>query len=168
MIFKKSLTLISLVLVATLSGCTLTPTADTGADAVPLSNKISLSNERAVTSHLYSQLYSWKGTPYKLGGKSKSGIDCSAFVQNTYRTKLGYQLPRSTEAMAETGKEVDLSELKAGDLVFFKTGIKTNHVGVYLEKGKFMHASTSKGVMMSAMDNDYWKDVFWQARRVVN
>jgi cell wall-associated NlpC family hydrolase len=66
-------------------------------------------------------------------------------------------LPRSTEAQARIGEPIAISELRTGDLVFFKTSWKTGHVGIYLNDGFFMHASTTKGVMISSLENPYWK-----------
>ncbi len=74
-------------------------------------------------------------------------------------------MPRSTELMAKMGKKIDRKQLRAGDLVFFKTSYKVRHVGIYIEKGQFLHASSSKGVMISRLDNVYWADKYWQSRR---
>ncbi|WP_434361686.1 NlpC/P60 family protein [Parasalinivibrio latis] len=107
----------------------------------------------------------WKGTPYLYGGNSKSGIDCSAFTQHAFEQLYSLRLPRTTKAQAKAGKQVSLSEKQNGDLVFFKTGKKVYHVGVYVGDNHFMHASTSKGVILSRLDNPYWTRTFWQVRR---
>ena len=65
------------------------------------------------------------------------------------------------------GKRIRRSQLRAGDLVFFKTGWAKRHVGIYSGSGRFIHASTSKGVISSQLDSDYWRKHFWQARRVM-
>lgn len=135
-------------------------------EPVALGNKVSLSNSSKVKSQLYAQHREWKGTKYRLGGLSKSGIDCSGFVYTTFKSRLGYELPRSTKLQADLGKKISKNELRAGDLVFFKTGIKVRHVGIYLENNKFLHASTSKGVMISRLDNVYWKRKYWMAKRL--
>ncbi|MGH8762807.1 MAG: NlpC/P60 family protein, partial [Nitrosospira sp.] len=75
-------------------------------------------------------------------------------------------LPRSTEFQAELGEDIGKAQLRAGDLVFFKTGISVRHVGVYLEGGRFLHASTSKGVMISRLNESYWKSAYWKAKRL--
>lgn len=98
----------------------------------------------------------WQGTPYRLGGDSKSGIDCSAFVQQLYISAYHKQLPRTTEAQMRQGKAIRLTEAKTGDLIFFKTSRKVRHVGVIYDQQYFLHASTSKGVIFSRLDNVYW------------
>ena len=75
-------------------------------------------------------------------------------------------MPRSTELLASAGTQVNPRQVRAGDLVFFKTGWKQRHVGIYLKNGAFMHASTSRGVMISKLHNPYWADAFWMVRRL--
>ncbi len=108
---------------------------------------------------------SWKGTPYKLGGTGRRGIDCSAFVQNLYKEVYGINLPRTTKLQVKEGKKIKRSSLEIGDLVFFKTGFNTRHVGVYVGNNEFVHASTSKGVIKSQIVY-YWDDKYWQSRRM--
>ena len=108
----------------------------------------------------------WKGTPYRYGGLSKRGVDCSGFVYLTYRNKFGINLPRSTEQQSRTGTPISKQQLTAGDLVFFKTGFSKRHVGIYLGNSKFLHASTSQGVTISNMNNVYWRKKYWKAQRI--
>lgn len=108
----------------------------------------------------------WLGTPYKYGKASKSGTDCSGYVMNIYREKEGMSLPHSSTQMFEMGKKVGKEDLEAGDLVFFGGGSKVDHVGVYLGDGKFTHASTSRGVMISPLSDSYWKGRYKGARRI--
>ncbi len=116
---------------------------------------------------LYQQYEVWRGTPYQLGGTTRRGIDCSAFTQITLQQKLGIKLPRTTIQQQATGQPVDKRQLSAGDLVFFKTGgDKQRHVGIYIEDGLFLHASTSKGVIISRLDNPYWEKHYWKSMRV--
>lgn len=110
----------------------------------------------------------WKHTPYKLGGTSKRGIDCSGFVQVTYRDVFGKKLPRSTALQGKAGRDVSRNNLKLGDLVFFQTGRRQRHVGIYIGNNRFMHASTSRGVMLSKLNSAYWAKHYWKARRVLN
>lgn len=110
----------------------------------------------------------WKGTKYAYGGNSKKGIDCSAFTMNFYNNFLNYSLPRTTKAQLEKGEEIKKNELKMGDLVFFKTSKRNYHVGIYYKDGEFIHASTSKGVMISKLDNPYWKSKYLEARRLID
>jgi cell wall-associated NlpC family hydrolase len=100
------------------------------------------------------------------GGMSKAGVDCSGFVFLTYRDRLGVELPRTTLHQLKTGSLVEPNELLAGDLVFFLTDGKTRHVGIYLNDDQFVHASKSKGVVVSSLSNNYWRETFWQARRI--
>lgn len=112
------------------------------------------------------QYQKWQGTPYRLGGNNLYGVDCSAFVQAVYYDAYGLTLPRTTAFQSKVGKKVAYSEAKSGDLIFFKTGRKTRHVGIYLGADAFMHASTSKGVIISRLDNPYWASVFWHFRAI--
>ena len=101
-----------------------------------------------------------------MGGLSKDGIDCSGFVYTTFRSKLGINIPRSTALQSKIGSNVSKNKLRTGDLVFFKTATKVRHVGIYIENNKFLHASTSKGVMISKLDNVYWKSKYWKSKRL--
>ncbi|MEM8498409.1 MAG: NlpC/P60 family protein [Pseudomonadota bacterium] len=119
-----------------------------------------------VESALYAQLAEWRGTPYRLGGNSRRGIDCSGFVQNTFQRQFDSALPRTTELQVREGKKISKSQLRTGDLVFFRTGRGVRHVGIYLNDGQFIHASKSAGVTQSDMNSSYWAPRFWQARRL--
>ncbi|MEE1676347.1 NlpC/P60 family protein [Agarivorans aestuarii] len=98
----------------------------------------------------------WQGTPYRLGGTNKAGVDCSAFVQHLYIDVYNKTLPRTTELQLSQGTAVSLSQVQTGDLIFFKTSYKVRHVGVVYDQNHFLHASTSKGVIFSRIDNVYW------------
>ena len=110
--------------------------------------------------------HNWKGTPYRYGGSSKKGIDCSAFVQVGYSSVYQKLLPRTTLELVKKGKQVKRNKAKEGDLVFFRTGRNSRHVGIYLGNLEFLHASQSKGVIISRLDNPYWQRHFWQIRRL--
>jgi len=116
---------------------------------------------------LYLQFNKWQNVSYALGGLSKRGIDCSGFVHITFKSKLGVDLPRTTWLQAKLGREISKDELQAGDLVFFRTGKTTRHVGIYLEENKFMHASFSRGVMISKLDTIYWRSKYWKSVRIL-
>ena len=110
---------------------------------------------------LYSFIDNWYGTKYKYGGMSKNGVDCSGFTNVLYKSVYGKQLPRSTKQIVKTTNKVRKGNLKEGDLVFFNISKKKNsHVGVYLKNNRFVHASTSKGVMISSLENPYYKKTF--------
>lgn len=121
-----------------------------------------------VKSRIMDQYASWKGVRYRLGGDTKRGIDCSAFVQRTFREQFGLDLPRSTSEQQGTGKEISRSRLRPGDLVLFRAGSTGRHVGIYLGNDNFVHASTSSGVMISSLNEDYWKKRYREARRVLS
>jgi len=126
----------------------------------------SLDNPDFVVQALYQHYESWKGVRYREGGLSRAGIDCSGFVHRTFHDQFGVQLPRTTTQLVRVGGRVKGGRLKPGDLVFFRTGLKKRHVGIYVEDGLFVHASTSSGVVLSNLSNDYWKSRFWTARRL--
>ena len=115
---------------------------------------------------LYPYHNKWHRTPYKYGGFGSNGIDCSAFVQRAFKDNFNLKIPRTTKSLATYGKKVSRSRIKTSDLVFFKTGYNVRHVGIYLQNGKFMHASSSKGVNISSMNDAYWSKRYWMTRRV--
>jgi len=130
------------------------------------SQRIDLNNTNKVKQILNQQYNDWYQVEHRLGGLSKSGIDCSGLVYNTYRSKFGINIPRSTKYQSQAGRSIKQPQLRAGDLVFFKTGIKTRHVGMYIDKGNFLHVSSGKGVMISNLDNPYWSRAYWKAQRL--
>ncbi|MCK0553451.1 NlpC/P60 family protein [Pantoea ananatis] len=134
--------------------------------ALPINSR--LSDSITVIAQLRDQLGSWRGTPYRYGGMSRGGVDCSGFVYLTFRDRFDLQLPRTTSAQSDIGTRISKDDLLPGDLVFFKTGSGENglHVGIYDTDNAFIHASTSQGVIRSSLDNVYWRKVFWQARRI--
>lgn len=113
---------------------------------------------------------SFLGTPYKYGGATRSGVDCSGLVTAVYR-EFNISLPRSSKDQSRVGDGVNKSNLEPADLVFFKTsGSGTiSHVGIYLGDGKFIHASTSaRKVRVDHLNDDYFKRRYRGARRVVS
>ena len=110
----------------------------------------------------------WQGTPYHLGGESLQGVDCSSLVKQVFKSSFNIVLPRTTSLQVQKGYSIKKLHLQVGDLVFFKTGWKTRHVGIYMGENQFFHASTSKGVIISDLDNVYWNKKYWQSRRVIH
>jgi cell wall-associated NlpC family hydrolase len=117
---------------------------------------------------LYDAIEDWYGTPYKYGGCSKQGVDCSCFVGNVFKTVYGVALQRSAHGIYEQNSTaVSKDKLKEGDFVFFTNNNKrVSHVGIYLKDGMFAHSSTSRGVMISKLDNSYWKQHFFKGGRL--
>ncbi|SMB78648.1 spr peptidase. Cysteine peptidase. MEROPS family C40 [Pasteurella testudinis DSM 23072] len=107
----------------------------------------------------------WQGVRYRMGGTTKKGIDCSAFVLNAFDRAFGMVMPRSTAEQRHVGKKINKSELEFGDLVFFR---KNNHIGIYIGNNQFIHASTSQGVTTSSLSESYWARNYTQSRRVIN
>lgn len=114
----------------------------------------------AVTERLLSEAKSWLGTPYQWGGNTRDGVDCSGFVLQVYQRSLGISLPRNSAKQREYCSPIDFGMLAVGDLIFF-TGSKSSdvgHVGIYIGDGKMIHSSTSKGVIVSPLSQQYYVD----------
>jgi len=119
-------------------------------------NVLGVSIKDLKNTKLYHYIDDWLTTPHKMGGLNKSGIDCSAFVNNLYIEIYNENLPRTSRDMADKIKRKYTKDLVEGDLVFFAFGGKNiDHVGVYLHNGKFVHVSTKKGVIISSL-HDSW------------
>jgi len=116
---------------------------------------------------LLSFIDEWYGTRYRLGGNDKSGIDCSAFVQSFFTAIYGFGIARTCKEQYGLIRRIKKTQLQEGDLVFFKTrGKSISHVGVYLRNNKFIHASTSSGVMISDLGEEYFSKRFAGAGRI--
>ncbi len=124
----------------------------------------SYSNE--VQNALLVHYSNWAGTRHKLGGTGANGVDCSSFIQTLFQDKFQLQLPRSSREQMTMGERVDLSDLRSGDLLFFRTGPTRRHVGVYVGNNQFMHVSTKAGVEIAKLLSPYWQRHFITARRV--
>jgi cell wall-associated NlpC family hydrolase len=115
---------------------------------------------------------SFRGTPYRYGGTTRAGMDCSALVFQSFRS-VGVTLPRSTAEQIKIGKKISRSKLQKGDVVFFATGNrrrKVTHAGIVTQTGRgniqFIHASTSLGVTEDNIFSNYWSGKFLQGRRI--
>lgn len=115
-----------------------------------------------------SEANKWLGVPYKYGGETRSGIDCSALVQNVFRSSLSIHMPRSSSKQADYCKTIKRDQVIEGDLLFFSTPGSGNigHVGIYIGNGCMIHASSSRGVVVSNISDDYFTRHFLKAGRV--
>jgi len=121
----------------------------------------------ASTRKALAQFYhNWQGIPYEIGGMSPAAVDCSGLASIAYNDIFNIQLPRSAKEQAHFGRAVPRDSLHPGDLLFFKTGFFQEHVGIFFEKNRFIHASSTKGVMISGLDEPYWQNNFIKATRV--
>ena len=116
--------------------------------------------EEVKNTKMFEFIDTWYGTPYRLGGTTKKGIDCSAFSQFLFASVYGLSIPRTAREQYYLTSRITRTELKEGDLIFFNTRGGVSHVGVYLQNNKFVHASTSGGVMISDIFDEYWARKF--------
>jgi len=125
--------------------------------------------EQLTNVALLNDIDYWWGTKYCLGGNSESCIDCSAFTQTVMRDVYGIDIPRTAAEQYNSCDKIRANNLREGDLVFFHTrgrGKSITHVGLYVTNNKFVHAATSGGVMVSDLNDPYWKPRFVAAGRV--
>jgi cell wall-associated NlpC family hydrolase len=120
--------------------------------AILLNTEVEMLQDNALLVHIDE----WYGTRYRYGGTTKSGIDCSAFVQAIYLSAFAVSLPRTARDQYRNARIISATEMKIGDLVFFNTTGGISHVGIYLQNNKFIHASTSYGVTISDMFDPYY------------
>ena len=153
----KALLIIGVVLLA-FSGCASAPVTPTSTAKAPSADR------GDAAAALAAKMV---GKPYKYGGSSPAGFDCSGLVMYSYK-QAGVQLPHSTDKQRSTSRPVKVSELRRGDLLFFnQEGKKHGHVGIYLGDGRFVHApSSGKSVRSDSLDAPYWKKHLTEARRV--
>lgn len=120
-----------------------------------------IKNER-----LYRFIDDWYGTRYCMGGTTKTCIDCSSFVQTFFSAVYGITIPRTSKEQYSFASRISSKKLREGDLLFFNTRGGVSHVGIYLMNNRFVHASTSAGVIISDMDEAYYSKRFIGAGRV--
>lgn len=111
----------------------------------------------------------WLGTPYRYGGNDRSGVDCSGFTCAVFVEATGIKLPRSSREQADFCRSVERRRLRTGDLVFFTSkggGSRINHVAIYIGDNKIIHATSSRGVIISDLDEKYWSSHFYRCGRV--
>ncbi len=124
-----------------------------------------------VSPTLEQEAMKYLGVKYRTGGSNESGVDCSGFVRLVYQNFFGVQLPHQSSSIYQTSglSKVSLDDLMTGDLVFFTPSHKSkriNHVGIYLSEGNFIHAGRRTGVVVSSLDNRYWRSRIMGAKRM--
>lgn len=114
------------------------------------------------STELYTYIDKWMGVPYRYGGSTKSGTDCSGFAMNVYRDIYKITISHSSEKQYEECKHIKGNHLHEGDLVFFRINKekKVSHVGIYLANNKFVHATTKKGVMIDDLSEPYYANTY--------
>lgn len=119
-------------------------------------------------SKMMREISRYMGVPYLYGGTTAQGLDCSGYTMLVYRSAVGKSLPRSAAEQAKVGRNIDLRDLKFGDLIFFNTtGEQYSHVGIYLGDDLFAHASVTLGVTISSLQSSYYESRYVGARRVI-
>jgi lipoprotein Spr len=117
---------------------------------------------------LFHFVYDWIGTPYRFGGSSRKGIDCSAFTKELYSEVFNLDIRRNSRDIFSMVSPVSKDDLKEGDLVFFKIhSRRISHVGIYLGNGRFAHASL-RGVAISSLDDAYYSRYFYKGGRLLS
>ena len=127
---------------------------------------LNLPVESSLNLRMIEFIDEWYGTPYRYGGTSKKGVDCSAFVNFFISAVYGLEIPRNSKEQYSASKKIKKRQLEEGDLIFFNTRGGISHVGVYLGNNKFAHASTSSGVMISDLEDDYFASRYVASGRV--
>lgn len=148
------------------------PTNSSNESLSSISKKLGINVTSSDNIKLYSEAASWIGTKYKYGGTSKNGVDCSGLTHLMYKSVYGKTLSRQSNLILSNDcKRISKSQLKEGDLVFFRTDGKKssvpNHVGIYLKQNKFIHSSSSKGVVISDLATDYYVKNWITGGRVI-
>ena len=124
--------------------------------------------DNPTTLRLLQEANSWIGIPYKWGGNDRNGVDCSGFVLQVYLKSLEISLPRNSEKQMQYCRAIKKDEMVPGDLVFFtvRGGERVGHVGIYIGDNNFVHSSSSKGVIVTSLDNPYFVKNFYSCGRV--
>ena len=116
---------------------------------------------------LFNFVYDWIGTPYRFGGNTKKGVDCSAFTKQLYSQVFNLDIKRNSRDIFSMVSPVSKDDLKEGDLVFFKIHSRSiSHIGIYLGNNRFAHASL-RGVAINSLDEAYWTRYFYKGGRVL-
>jgi len=174
----KKITIVIALFVSTLAAQAQTKTSPNASDDKNSDDQESLAKDylsqimgvaMSATSNmkLFHFVYDWIGTPYRFGGDSRKGIDCSAFTKELYSNVFNMDIERNSRDIFSMVSPVKRDELKEGDLVFFKIhSRRISHVGIYLGNNRFAHAS-SRGVAISSLDDAYYKRYFYRGGRML-
>ncbi|SEB94596.1 NlpC/P60 family protein [Tenacibaculum sp. MAR_2009_124] len=142
-------------------------------NSTPQNDKTIKTSKLSKSDKVISIANSYLNTPYRGGGTTKSGMDCSGLVQTSFK-EIDIKLPRSSSDMSDFGKEVSWKDIKPGDLLFFNIDRlqgSINHVGLVTEIKKpdiyFIHSTTKKGVIINSLQENYWASSFAKAKRVI-
>ena len=136
-------------------------------ETTPQKEKLKFETKNIADKTLTNFIEDWYGVTYKYGGSDKHGIDCSHFTARLYADVYNKKISGAASVIEPLTTTIKLSEMHEGDLVFFKIEQnKVSHVGVYIGNNKFVHASTSKGVIISSLDEAYYKKYFYKAGKL--
>ena len=128
--------------------------------------KLDVSKDKIKDKKLYKFIDSWMGVRYKFGGNSRKGVDCSGLTHILYKQVYGKDISRTVKTIYDETKKVGRNRLREGDLVVFNTKGRKSHIGVYLQNGYFIHASSSRGVVINNLNEPYYKKRFKKGKRV--
>jgi len=172
---KQTLWIALVVMLALFSSCGISRDAAES----PASRRLSLAERKQYSQQLgipltgrenpdlIRELDRWMGTPYRYGGSTRAGADCSGFVWAVYRNVYGIMLPRTTREQARETRRIWRHRLKEGDIVFFRTkGRRASHSGIYITNGYFIHASSSRGIIINSLDEEYYSRRFIKGGRL--
>lgn len=165
MLSHPMLPLFTLVIAFSLVGCASNQQLQSANETAWKPTQGATSEQSLVADNLWRVFERYEGTPYRYGGISASGFDCSGFIATAFDEALGRQLPRTTSQMLAAGEAVEPHQLRAGDLVFFRIKGKDQHAGIYMGGDSFIHSSSSIGVTRSSLNGYYWRDRLSQVRR---
>jgi len=145
---------------------TTSPAKDVSALKIKYGQLLGKEPDQIANVELLKSVDEWYGTKYKMGGASKSGIDCSAFVQSVYLSAFGLAVPRTAFEQFKAAFHISATEMREGDLVFFNTTGGVSHVGIYMGNNKFVHASVARGVTVSDLFDPYYLKRFLGIGRI--
>ena len=155
----------SILLSLALISCSQSPSRPTVPTSLPYSSPYghlpSSGSNNPVRNRIVQSSYQALGVPYRYGGNTFSGFDCSGLTRHTYKS-AGINIPRTAAQQRDASKTIrSYSDLLPGDMIFFKTGRTTNHVGIFVGNGEFIHASTGqRKVIKAKLDTPYWRRAF--------